>query len=774
MTRDFLIHEPMLSDVLQGRPPRQSPATLARAAAAMLLVLAGLLGISQPSTAADGEFINISTRAYVGTGDEVMIGGFIIRDGPRRVVIHALGPELANRGVSNALADPVLRVIDTSDPANIRELMFNDDWNDSQGQLLTDIWGSALPFTVDSKGSAAVLTLEPGNYTAIVEGKNGTDGIALVEVWRLDSPGADGNFVNISNRALVRTGEEVMIGGFIIRDGPRRVAIHALGPELTNRGVSNALADPVLRVIDTSDPENPMELMVNDDWEDSQGHLLAEPLGSASTFMTGSKSSAAVLTLEPGNYTAIVEGKEGISGVALVEVHGIDFSRSPNLIFIMADDLGWADVGYNGASFYETPHIDALSASGMKFNSAYPGASNCMPSRSCIVSGMYITRTQMWTPGGEAKGEAAYMKFLVPRREDDAGDGIFPSKTTMDPSVTSIAEVLKPAGYRTARFGKWHLGPDNQGFDLSDPNGLGGTEKNYYNDIDVEETLTDGVVRFIAENAERPFFIYLNYWDVHTPITARPEVIAKYEKKLAGGSWAKPWNPTYAAMIEAVDTGVGRIREAVQAQGLAGNTLIVFTSDNGGFSGATWNEPLKGAKGAFFEGGIRAPTCMSWTGVIEAGSVCDTPITGVDYLPTFAQLAGATLPTNQPVDGQSIVPLMLGKSALENRSIFWHYPLYLVGTQYNTVVNVYGTDIPYWRATPCSVIRQGDWKLMQFFEDESVQLFNLKEDLGENRDLAGSEPEITARLLEELRAWQKDTGAVIPSVLNPQFNPGTG
>ncbi len=494
-----------------------------------------------------------------------------------------------------------------------------------------------------------------------------------------------------------------MIGGFIIEDGARQVLIQAKGPELVNDGISNVLADPVLTVIQTSEGEAPrtvldppIELMVNDNWEDSQGQLISDLWGGSPPLTAGGLSAAVVLTLGPGEYTAKVEGKNGTAGVALVEVYGTGSLLSPNLIFIMADDLGWADVGYNGASFYETPHIDALCASGMKFNSAYPGASNCMPSRACIVSGMYTPRTQMWTPGGKAKGEAAYMKFLVPRREDDSGDGIFPSKTSMDPSVTSIAEVLKSAGYMTARFGKWHLGPDTQGFDLSDPNGLGGPEVNYYNDI-----------------------------------------------------------------------GVGRIREAVQAQGLAGKTLIVFTSDNGGFSGATWNEPLKGAKGAFFEGGIRVATCMSWPGVIKAGSVCETPITGVDYLPTFAQLAGANLPTHQPVDGQSLVPLILGKSALENRSIFWHYPLYLEGAQYNTVVNVYDTDIPYWRATPCSVIRQGDWKLMQFFEDDSVKLFNLKEDLGEIRDLAHSQPEKAAMLLEELRAWQKRTGAVIPSVLNP-------
>ena len=327
----FLKNVPLhVNSILPGLGRRRftasQPRPLRNRAGLALLFLAGLLGVSQPALAAEGDFLNISTRAYVGTGDEVMIGGFIIRDGSQRVVIHALGPELTSRGVSNALADPVLRIINTSDPANVRELMRNDNWEDTQGQLISDLWGTALPFTAGSQGSAAVLTLQPGNYTAIVEGKNGTSGIALVEVWRRDSFGTDGNFVNISTRGVVRTGDEVMIGGFIIRGAPRQVAIHALGPELTNRGVSNVLADPVLRVIDTTDPGNPVELMVNDDWEDSQGQLLADLWGPGLSFTAGSKSSAAVLTLEPGNYTAIVEGKNGTSGIALVEVLSLDSS----------------------------------------------------------------------------------------------------------------------------------------------------------------------------------------------------------------------------------------------------------------------------------------------------------------------------------------------------------------------------------------------------------------------------------------------------------------
>ena len=447
-------------------------------------------------------------------------------------------------------------------------------------------------------------------------------------------------------------------------------------------------------------------------------------------------------------------------------------AEKPNIVYIMADDLGWADVGYNGAKFYETPNIDAMCAAGMKFNSAYPGASNCMPSRACIMSGMYITRTQMWTPGGKAKGDITKMKFLVPRRGDKKGDAVFPSKMALEPEVTSIAEVLGEAGYRTGRFGKWHLGPDEQGFHVSDAGGNGkGGGGRFYGNVDVAERLTDVAIGFIEENKAQPFFLYLCHWDVHTPIRARKEVVEKYKAKLTVGRWDREWNPTYAAMIEAVDTSVGRIREALEANGLSENTLVMFTSDNGGYSGATWCEPLKGAKGAFYEGGIRVPTCVEWPTVVKPGGSCDAPITGVDLMPTFAELAGAELPADQPVDGRSWVPLLSGEDALADRAIYWHYPLYLAGGGYNQVVPVDGTEAKYWRATPCSVIRKGDWKLIQFFESDTVQLFNLKDDIGESNDLSKSQPEKAEQLRQQLLAWQKKTQAVIPREPNPDFDP---
>ena len=447
-------------------------------------------------------------------------------------------------------------------------------------------------------------------------------------------------------------------------------------------------------------------------------------------------------------------------------------AAKPNIVYIMADDLGWADVGYNGAAFYETPNIDRLRAAGMEFTNAYPGGSNCMPSRSCIISGMYTPRTQLWTPGAKAKGNVNAMKLLVPRTKDKRGDSEFPSRKQLAPKVVSVAEVLNAAGYRTARFGKWHLGPDTQGFHVSDPDGKGADPvKSFYGNIDVAEDLTDAAVRFVGENKDGPFFIYLNHWDVHTPIRARKSVAEKYARKLKSKNWKRNWNPTYAAMIEAVDTSVGRIWQTLKAHGIDHDTLLIFTSDNGGHSGATFCEPLKGAKGAFYEGGIRVPACMTWPAVIRAGSTCDIPITGVDVMPTLAEIAGAALPNDQPVDGKSFLPLLRGETTLTNRAVFWHYPLYLSGADYNRVLPVHTTNIPYWRATPCGVIRKGNWKLIQFFENDSVELYNLKADPGETDDLAKTEISKARELLNELVSWQKSTRAVIPTTPNPDFNP---
>ena len=441
----------------------------------------------------------------------------------------------------------------------------------------------------------------------------------------------------------------------------------------------------------------------------------------------------------------------------------------PNIVFILADDLGWHDVGYNGEEFFETPHIDRLAASGMRFDRAYSGGPNCLPTRACLLSGMYTPRTQMWTPGGLSKGAGRLMRLRVPGPSDPDSD--FPTKLHLEPSVVSLAEMLKSAGYATARFGKWHVGPDTQGFDVSDTNGHGGDlADRFYHVAEVTRWLTDASLEFIERHRDRPFFVYLSHWDVHVPLVADSAIVEKYREKRSSGRWDGPKNPTYAAMIEAVDTSVGRVRDKLQALGIAENTLLVFSSDNGGQGATTSNAPLRGEKGSLYEGGIRVPTTICWPREIAAGSQCDVPITSVDFMPTFAEVAQATLPAEQPVDGQSLVPLWSDKTNWTDRAIFWHFPLYLRSNGH-PVEPVLGTDVMYWRAVPSSAICRGDWKLIENFEDNSAWLFNLRDDVGESTNLVARHPQVAAQLRAQLRDWRARVAAPVPQQTKPQFDP---
>lgn len=451
-------------------------------------------------------------------------------------------------------------------------------------------------------------------------------------------------------------------------------------------------------------------------------------------------------------------------------------AQRPNIVLVIADDLGYSDVGFNGQRFYETPNIDGLARDGMILSDFYSGGPNCAPTRACINTGMYTPRHKLFTPGGQAKGNVKLMRFAVPTKGQN--DPIYNTVDSMPNHIdgyhTSIAEILDDAGYVSGRFGKWHLGEDLQGFTVSSANGKPGVVgKKFYGNIDVAEDLTDAAVNFIERNKTKPFFLYVAHWDVHSPLRARKEVVAKYKKKLesftGGGEWE--WNPTYAAMLDAVDTSVGRIRSKLQQTGLEDNTLFIFTSDNGGASFATTNRPLRGAKGAFFEGGIRVPTCAAWPAVIKPGTRSDVPLTSVDFMPTFAELTGAALPTNQPVDGRSFTKVLHGQPALQNRAIFWHYPLYLSGAGYNQVLPVYGTDKMVWRAVPSSVIRKGDYKLIYYYEYDDYKLFNLRDDISEKDDLAQKLPQKAKQLHAELMTWVKETGAPVPTQPNPKFAP---
>lgn len=447
-------------------------------------------------------------------------------------------------------------------------------------------------------------------------------------------------------------------------------------------------------------------------------------------------------------------------------------NEQPNIILIIADDLGWADVGYNGNNFFETPNIDKLAGEGMIFNRFYPSAANCAPSRASLLTGMYTPRHQVYIPQGLARGgDVSKMRFKVPTQGQNSTFNTFPvSINNVSPEFESLAEILKKSGYISARLGKWHIGNDNQGFDVISANGvpdnitnLCGTEERFYDDIHVAEKLTDAALRFIAKNKNHPFFLYLSHWEVHTPLAASQERINYYKEKQS--TWYdKNYDPLYAAEVEQVDLSVGRILKKLEELNLENNTVIIFTSDNGGLSSVTNNAPLRAGKGTFYEGGIRVPFCIKWPGIINSGSKSDIPINGVDFMPTFAEIANADLPVNQPVDGKSFIPILKGNSFDRNRFLFFHFPLYLGGSV--PVLPSFDGVKNYWRAVPSSVIMSDEWKLIYYYEYERYELYNLKNDISEKRDLSEQETGIALMLLDQLKKWTSRIYAPIPVVLN--------
>lgn len=451
-------------------------------------------------------------------------------------------------------------------------------------------------------------------------------------------------------------------------------------------------------------------------------------------------------------------------------------NNKPNIVLILADDLGWADVGYNGAEFYETPNIDQLAADGMVFNRFYPGAANCAPSRSTLLTGMYTPRTGVYVPQGLSRGgEVSKMRFKVPTHgQDSTFNTFFVSINNVKPETVSLAEMLKKSGYTSARLGKWHIGDDNQGFDVVSANGeigyftnKNGDEKRFYDDIHVAEKLTDAAVNFIEENKKNPFFLFLSHWEVHKPMAAQKDRIEYYRNKLKNFDKDK-YNPVYAAEVEQVDLSVGRVLKKLQDLKLQDNTIVIFTSDNGGVSDITPNQPLRAGKGTFYEGGIRTPFCVKWPGVIQPNSKNDFPVNGVDFMPTFAEIASAPLPDNQPVDGISFLPLLKNNRINTDRSIFFHFPLYLGGGGPTAVLPAFDGTENYWRAVPSTTIITGDCKLIYYYEYDRFELFNLKNDISEQNDVSKLNPDIAGKLLNQLKDWVERTNAPVPEVLNAQ------
>ncbi len=466
--------------------------------------------------------------------------------------------------------------------------------------------------------------------------------------------------------------------------------------------------------------------------------------------------------------------------------------KRPNVVFILIDDMGWMDISCQGSSFYETPNIDRLAAEGMRFTDAYASCPVCSPTRASIMSGKYPARIGLTNYiggpehcklGGE-RGKllsAPYVPFLSTEE-------------------MSMASAFKRNGYATWHLGKWHLGrenywPDKHGFDLNlggchmgHPSGKGHyfppweipTLEQREGDGYLTDRFGDEAARLIRESDGTPFFMNMWFYSVHTPVQAKPEKIAKYEQKARDLGLDKvdaivegdffpaehkmrhriqrrvvQSDPVYAAMIESLDENVGKILDALDTKGIADDTIVIFTSDNGGLSTAegssTCNAPLLEGKGWMYEGGVREPMLLRWPAKVAAGCQTDAVITSPDFYPTLLEACGLPLVPEQHVDGTSFLPVLEG-SPFERGSVFWHFPHY---------ANQGGC--------PGCSIRNGDWKLIALFEGE-LELYNLKDDIGETRNLAERHPEKVQSLLAELHAWQDEVNAINP-VANADWKP---
>ncbi|MFW6218889.1 MAG: sulfatase [Bacteroidota bacterium] len=435
----------------------------------------------------------------------------------------------------------------------------------------------------------------------------------------------------------------------------------------------------------------------------------------------------------------------------------------PNVVFILVDDLGWRDLSYAGSKFYQTPHVDSLASKGVTFTNAYAASTVSSPTRAGILSGKYpatINCTDWIT--GHVK---PFAKLKVPDWT-----------MYLDTAEYTMAEAFRDAGYVTAHIGKFHLGeeetywPDNQGFDINIAGWKMGRPLSYFSpyknpkisDGPEGEYLTDRLAEeacnFIAQNKEQPFFLNLWFYNVHTPLQAKQETIDKYKAKVDSGYMQR--NPVYAAMVEHTDDAVGRVVSELQKQGLLENTIIVFTSDNGGLVGSypeyrvTSNLPLRSGKGSMYEGGVRVPAFIVAPGIATPGLKCDVPIISSDYFPTLMELTGVKYKdkVKNTLDGLSIVPLFKQNGSIDRSSIFWHYPHY----------HPEG-------AVPYSAIRKNQWKLIHVIENDSYELYNLKDDIGEENNLIDVNTERADSLKQELNAWRVKAGAQMPT-LNPDYD----
>ena len=444
---------------------------------------------------------------------------------------------------------------------------------------------------------------------------------------------------------------------------------------------------------------------------------------------------------------------------AACALHAKEAERA-NIVLILIDDLGWKDLGCYGSTYYHTPNIDKLASQGVRFTNGYAACAVCSPTRAALLTGKHPARLLLteWLPSGRWKPNAKLRsgRFLraLPLEE------------------RTLPEALRTAGYRSCIVGKWHLGGEpfntarHHGFDVAIAANDHGNPGNFFHPYKgrwkipttqfqaqwqvitggqpgeyLTDRLTDEAIAFIEENQKRNFFLYLSHYAVHTPLQAKKPMIKKYESVPKG---QRQGRTVYAAMVESVDQSVGRVMDALDKFGLTKDTLFIFTSDNGGFAGATNHAPLRGNKGSYFEGGIRVPLILRWPGKAKAGTQCDTPVISMDLYPTCLAAAGLPPHPAQHRDGLDLRPLLADPGATLGRdALHWHYPHY--------------NGHPH--AVPSSVLRKGDWKLIETFDPESLQLYHLGNDLGETTNLAKDKPAKLAELRAELESWRQQVGA---------------
>jgi len=456
--------------------------------------------------------------------------------------------------------------------------------------------------------------------------------------------------------------------------------------------------------------------------------------------------------------------------------------RKLNFVFILIDDLGWIDTGCYGSSFYETPNIDRLATQGMRFTDAYAASPVCSPTRASILTGKYPARLNLtdWI-GGSQRGDLLPAEYIhqMPLEE------------------VTIAEAFKESGYSTCFIGKWHLGdqpffPEHQGFDINigghdagqpssyffpyknederrsywDVPGLDGGQEDEY----LTDRLTDEAVEFIDQSSDQPFLLYLSHYAVHTPVQSKEDLTEKYRVKASelppteglahrneqgyGTTKLVQDNAAYAGMIESVDESVGRILDKLDQLDLTDSTAVIFMSDNGGLStlarsrnSPTSNVPLRAGKGWLYEGGIREPLIVRWPGVVAAGSICREPVISTDLYPTMLEIADLQMRPEQHEDGRSLVSLLKQTGPVDREAIFWHFPHY------------HGSG-----NRPSGAVRSGDYKLIEWFENGRIELYNLNKDIREENDLAAAMPLKAAELREMLYRWHESVDARMPVV----------